>query len=120
MAHAFPAVFPLHSQVLRASSAAIVAGVLSLSLPSTALAAGDAQAGQNLAQSWCSGCHIVDRSGHGADTAPPFPTIANSSPENHTWLRTWLTDPHPPMPNLNLSRQQIDDIVAYLDTLTLR
>jgi cytochrome c len=120
MVHAFPAIIPLHPLVHRASSAAVIAALLSLSLLSPALAAGDAQAGQNLAQRWCSGCHIVDRSGHGADTAPPFPTIANSSPENHTWLRTWLTDPHPPMPNLNLSRQQIDDIVAYLDTLTLR
>jgi hypothetical protein len=26
-------------------------------------------------------------------------------------------DPHPPMLNISLSRQQIDDIVAYLGTL---
>jgi mono/diheme cytochrome c family protein len=25
--------------------------------------------------------------------------------------------PHPPMPSISLSRQQIDDIVAYLSTL---
>jgi len=25
--------------------------------------------------------------------------------------------PHPPMPSISLSRQQIDDIVAYLGTL---
>jgi hypothetical protein len=25
--------------------------------------------------------------------------------------------PHPPMPNISLSRQQIDDIVAYLSSL---
>jgi mono/diheme cytochrome c family protein len=35
-------------------------------------------------------------------------------------VRAWLADPHPPMPNFNLSRQQIDDIVAYLDSLTPR
>lgn len=83
-------------------------------------AAGNAQAGHALARIWCSSCHVVDESGQGRDTAPPFATIANSSHATRSWLRGWLTQPHPPMPNFNLSRQEIDDIVAYLDSLTRR
>jgi mono/diheme cytochrome c family protein len=33
-------------------------------------------------------------------------------------IRGWLADPHPPMPNLELSRREIEDIVAYLQSLT--
>lgn len=100
--------------------AALAAAILSLSVASAAMAAGDEQAGKDLARRWCSGCHIVDRSGGGTDAAPPFPVIARRNPKDRTWLRAWLTDPHPPMPNLNLSRQQIDDVVAYLDSLSPR
>jgi mono/diheme cytochrome c family protein len=81
----------------------------------SACAAGDAEAGHKLAQLWCTSCHIVDNSPQGADTAPPFPTIAQRH-HDRSWIRAWITAPHPPMPNFNLSRQQIDDIVAYLDT----
>lgn len=85
-----------------------------------ALAAGDADAGHQLAQQWCTGCHIVDSASQGPDTAPPFPAVARRTPGDHGWVRAWLGAPHPPMPNFNLSRRQIDDIVAYLDSLTPR
>jgi mono/diheme cytochrome c family protein len=98
----------------------VAAAVLSMWVVMPAAAAGDAQAGRNLAQRWCSGCHVVDQSGRGPDTAPPFPTIARQSQDDQGWLRAWLTAPHPPMPDLNLSRQQIDDVIAYLDSLTPR
>jgi hypothetical protein len=29
-------------------------------------------------------------------------------------------DPHPPMPGIMLSRQQISDIIAYLDSLPVQ
>lgn len=32
----------------------------------------------------------------------------------------WLEAPHPLMSHLNLSRGEIDDIIAYLDSLTGR
>ena len=95
----------------------LVTSVLFSSLTAAAApasAAGDAAAGHALAQRWCASCHIVDRTGQGRDTAPPFPAVANRNPEDRGWLRAWLTAPHPPMPNFNLSRQQIDDGIAYL------
>lgn len=98
--------------------AAFAAAIHVLSVASPAMAAGDEQAGKILAQRWCSGCHVVDRSDGGTDTAPPFPSIAHRHPGDQKWLRGWLTEPHPPMPNLNLTRQEIDDVVAYLDSLS--
>jgi mono/diheme cytochrome c family protein len=94
-----------------------VLSVAAAALPNCAFAAGDAASGQVLAQTWCSGCHIVGPAVTGGDSAPPFPAIANRSNLAPGALRAWLTDPHPPMPNLNLSRQQIEDVNAYLEGL---
>jgi mono/diheme cytochrome c family protein len=85
-----------------------------------AQAEGDATKGHALARQWCTGCHVVDEGGPGPDTAPPFATIARRQGGDHAWVRAWLAAPHPPMPNFNLTRQQIADIVAYLDSLTKR
>jgi mono/diheme cytochrome c family protein len=83
-------------------------------------AAGDAASGLTLAKTWCVTCHIVAPNVAGGDNAPPFDAIANRSNLSPGALRAWLTDTHPPMPNLNLSNQQIDDITAYLDSLRKR
>ena len=53
----------------------------------------------------------------GADTAPPFAAIANDPKRSPDALRAWLARPHPPMPNMNLTRTEISDIVAYLLSL---
>ena len=101
------------------AASSIVAATIVLGM-NGAQAAGNAQAGHSLARLWCSSCHIVDESGEGRDTAPPFATIANSRHADDRWLRGWLIQPHPPMPNFNLSRQEIDDITAYLSSLRVR
>jgi cytochrome c len=92
---------------------------LALGLPPilSSEAAGNSQAGRDLAQQWCSSCHVIGPSERGQDAAPSFPAIARRTPSDHEALRAWLTAPHPPMPNLSLSRQQIDDVVAYIDSL---
>lgn len=93
-------------------SAAIAAG--------TAEAAGNADAGRALARQWCSGCHVVAGNSQGHDAAPTFAEIARRHASDSSWLRAWLAAPHPPMPSLDLSRQQTEDIVAYLDSLAKR
>jgi mono/diheme cytochrome c family protein len=82
-----------------------------------ALAAGDATRGAALARTWCSTCHIVDRNGTGKDAAPPFPLIAERNAPDQLQPKAFLAAPHPPMPDFNLARVQIDDIVAYLKSL---
>lgn len=102
------------------ASAILLVAVLAPSpffLAGRAWAAGDAKAGLQLAQRWCTDCHVVDAAGHGTDAAPPFSAIAARRHENQSWLRAWLSSPHPRMPDVHLSNQEISDVVAYLNSL---
>ena len=78
---------------------------------------GDADAGERLAREWCTACHYVGPGAAASDAAPAFAEIANNPAATTEGWRNWLMDPHPPMPNLALSRQEIDAIVAYLQSL---
>ncbi len=90
---------------------------LGLLLPATtAGAAGDADAGGRLTQQWCTSCHVADGTA-GTDAAPPLPELLRGQQRTSDQLRGWLADPHPPMPKLELSRQEIEDVVAYLEQL---
>ena len=82
------------------------------------LAQGDPEAGRAIVRSWCTACHVVDLEGTGADAGPPLPALLAGKQRSADEIRGWLADPHPPMPNLNLSRQEIEDILAYLESLT--
>jgi mono/diheme cytochrome c family protein len=73
--------------------------------------AGNAAEGQRLALQWCSSCHGA------SDAAPALETIANRPDRTPYTLRAWLMEPHPPMPNFSLPREQMDDLVAYLASL---
>ncbi len=79
--------------------------------------AGDAATGQLIAQKWCASCHLVGRSGRAIDAAPSFHMIANNPKYTEARLRGWLYDPHPPMPNLDLTKRQVDDIITYIGSL---
>jgi mono/diheme cytochrome c family protein len=98
----------------------ILAAAFCLFLLAPEADAADAQTGHDLAQRWCTSCHIIDRSGQGTDAAPPFVAIAQRNPTDRGWIRAWLAEPHPPMPNFNLGMPQIDDLVAYIDSLAPR
>ena len=80
----------------------------------------DATAGGRLAQRWCASCHAV-----GGDSPPPaslpqgpptFRSIADSG-KTPDQLSAFLTRPHGQMPDLALSRAEIDDLVDYIGTL---
>jgi len=80
--------------------------------------AADPVAGKRLTEQWCTNCHVVGAGDRGTDAAPALPTIARQQKgKDSQWVKAWLQAPHPPMPNFNLSRQEIDDIAAYLATL---
>lgn len=85
---------------------------------SPAFAAGDAAAGKALAERWCSSCHIVTAEQKTATTeAPPFADIAARHADAIDALAGFLADPHPPMPQMSLTRQEIDDLLAYIGSL---
>lgn len=84
-------------------------------------AAADARKGGKLARQWCSNCHIIgDEQPAGGDAAPTFATIAETAAERNDDLKAWLADPHPPMPDLSLTTYEIDDLLAYIESLNVR
>jgi mono/diheme cytochrome c family protein len=95
----------------------LLALVLTLSFSSSSRAAGTPQAGQTLAERWCASCHLVTpwQTQASADV-PSFGSIANKT-EQLDWLVGFLADPHPPMPTLSPTRQEIQDLVAYFEFL---
>ena len=80
--------------------------------------AADADNGKRLAQRWCASCHVVapDQTTANAD-APPFATIARTSGFNAEKLVFFLLEPHPKMPSMALTRNEANDIAAYIGTL---
>ena len=99
--------------MIRMISTIMFAGILSIGA-----SAADIKKGEKLAKQWCRECHLVggDQAA-GGDTAPTFASIAETAAERTDELRAWLADPHPPMPNLSLTRQEIDDLLAYIEKL---
>lgn len=81
--------------------------------------AGDAANGHRLAESWCSSCHVVDRATRtGTSTgAPPFPAVARMKSITPMSLQVFLQSPHQRMPDLHLSRDETDDLIAYILSL---
>jgi len=95
----------------------LAATLLLATFPAASAGAADAQNGRAIAERWCTACHVVAEGRGGSDAAPSLPQVARNRAADQRWLRAWLTDPHPPMPNLNLSRSDLDDVVAYLERL---
>ena len=96
---------------------------LALIVPFAPAVAADSARGASLATRWCVSCHIPGpgmKSGSGTDAGPPFAQIAADPAYTDERLRGWLVDPHPPMPNFNLSRAEIEDLIAHIRGLKPR
>ena len=92
---------------------AAVAAALAL-LPLSARAA-DIEQGHALARQWCAACHAVEPGAKTTSDIPPsFVSIARRKDVTASSLRAWLNAPHPNMPNFELSRAAIDDLIAYI------
>ena len=88
--------------------------------PLAANAAGLPEEGRIVAERWCAACHQVtpDQNTASAD-APSFMTIADGldGEESLEALAGFLADPHPVMPDMSLTRQEIRNLVAYIGSL---
>ena len=83
-------------------------------LSSVAVAA-DAANGGAIAKRWCAACHVVAPDQQRGNTrAPPFSAIANLQGFDSGKLALFLLEPHPRMPNMNLSRNEANDLAAYI------
>jgi mono/diheme cytochrome c family protein len=78
---------------------------------------GDPARGRVIAGAWCSSCHVVaPDQARGVSDVPTFSSIAQRLPTDLDVLAAFVANPHPPMPNLDLSRQDIRDVLSYIAT----
>ncbi|WP_298356740.1 c-type cytochrome [Rhodoblastus sp.] len=76
----------------------------------------DPDHGKVIAQRWCAACHDVSLSQKQASAdVPSFFYVARHMDKRD--LTSFLTDPHPKMPDMSLTRQEIDDLTAYIRSL---
>ncbi len=76
--------------------------------------------GQQLVAGTCAGCHATGQSGASPmAAAPPFREVAHRYPldELETRLAEGLATTHPGMPPFVFRASEIDDLIAYLQTL---
>jgi mono/diheme cytochrome c family protein len=80
--------------------------------------AADIAHGEQLARRWCAACHVVaDNQTHGADNVPTFSAIAKIPGFDATRIALFLRDPHPKMPDMQLSAFEAADLAAYIVSL---
>ena len=78
----------------------------------------DAADGERLARQWCVNCHVIDSTGPATTLPqgpPSFRIIAGHL--DPAEMRSFLTNPHGAMPNLGLTRAEIDNLIAYIESL---
>jgi hypothetical protein len=67
--------------------------------------AADPDHGKLLVERWCASCHLVEPKQKGSTTeAPPFASVAGRADFDPAKIAIFLLDPHPKMPNMQLTR----------------
>lgn len=104
----------------------LIACLVSLSLAGLSLASfplparaqvpvGDAVNGAAIAERWCTSCHAVGpASGRATDGAPTLQSVADRASTTVMSLQVFLRTPHARMPDLSLTREETDDLIAYI------
>jgi mono/diheme cytochrome c family protein len=105
---------PLY-RLLRTS---LLVGSFAVVGPSVSFAA-DPYQGKDIAERWCAGCHVVEREqkSPAIDQAPPFASVAGTPEFDANKLAILLLKPHPSMPRLALSREEVANLAEYILTL---
>jgi len=73
---------------------------------------GDAARGREIVTRWCVECHSTGPTVD--DRIPSFSALANNLSRSEGAIRAFLMQPHTPMPPLEISTQQIEDIIVFL------
>lgn len=76
--------------------------------------------GRALAETWCIACHVIDRGQTSPVPAgpPAFPALADDPAVTPEQLSGFIRDPHPPMPDMSLTRGEVADLVGYILSLS--
>jgi len=83
---------------------------------------GDSAAGKDFALGVCAECHLVaeDQGTWPLGEAPAFREVANQPGMTELALRAFLQTPHRTMPNIVLTPEESDNVIAYILTLKSR
>lgn len=75
--------------------------------------------GETLARRLCSSCHAMSGNAGATATAgvPTFGGIAAKPGQTAEHLRHIFINPHPPMPDVQLSNPEIERLLTYIDSL---
>lgn len=87
--------------------------------PGASPAEPQAESGKALAQRLCSNCHVV-QDGAGASVpagVPPMRAIANRPGQTGARIKEMLIAPPHQMPDMQLTLQEIEDLLAFLQSL---
>ncbi len=95
------------------------AGLSALPCRAVAQEIGDIENGRHLAETWCSSCHLIGPSAASGTSngVPPFAVIARMKSTTILSLRAFLQTPHARMPDLHLTRDEVDDLASYILSL---
>jgi len=79
----------------------------------------DVDHGHQLATRWCATCHVVERTAAtaSANGLPTFPALAANPKTTPELLRATMSAQHGRMPDLQLTKRQQDDLIAYIFSL---
>jgi mono/diheme cytochrome c family protein len=98
----------------------LAAAIVSAVAVPAAAQSGRAQRGLTFVQTHCAGCHAIGRAGDSPlAIAPPFRTLHTRYPVENLAeaFAEGITTGHPSMPEFVLDPAQINDVIAYLQTL---
>lgn len=106
---------------MRLRIAIIVGLVMGMGFEASAAPLGpDAKNGQALAEKLCVSCHVVTQDGMSGTVnadVPSFVMIANKPGQTASNIAGRIVLPHPPMPQMHLSRTDIADLATYIESL---
>jgi len=94
----------------------IVGAILAMLGACAPAVAADAANGERLAKRWCAACHVVAPGQTSAQSdAPSFAAI--SATRRIPEIDAFLKQSHPQMPDMSLTRAEIADLIAHMQTL---
>ncbi len=75
--------------------------------------------GLERSKQWCSHCHVVEPSGQAVaqSDVPSFESIAAREGQTVEKTENGIFNPHPPMPDLQLSREVARELALYIMSL---
>lgn len=95
-------------------------GAAAVALPllaATAADAGNPERGRELAERWCTSCHVVAEDVPGGTIGPAFSAMIHLRGRTEEQLKGKIIAPHDPMPDFGLAKTEIEDITAYIASL---